>query len=340
MFAIRFEGYEAIVEYLHIEEKADIEVHGQKVEKEKRHCLFCGRNAPEVKFSKIAHAVSESIGNKSLFSHFECNQCNEAFGELFEDSLGKYLLPFKIISQIYGKKNRLIAKDKPHDEQISFGTYQIQLNKNVPVFEDISAKGLIIENPSADILTMTDEGFKLNIPRQHYIPELVYCAFLKMAYSLLPLELYTNYVKKFVEIHQLSLKDSECFNAEEKEQYIKNLPNCGVFSFASGINPYDGVNVYLLQRKNNNMNHPLLLFYIQMGNFSFAIPVLSDNEIGNFKMPNFTVNKNEQYSILDLKTEEPNFVCYFSAKKMEIQNKLQVENVLRKHNLLKSEDNI
>ena len=123
MIDIRFEGYETIVKYLHIEEKDNIEVHGQKVEKEKRICLFCGRTMPEVKFSKIAHAVSETIGNKSLFSHFECNQCNEAFGDFFEDSLGKYLLPFKIVSQIYGKKNRLIAKDMPKDKQLSFGTY-------------------------------------------------------------------------------------------------------------------------------------------------------------------------------------------------------------------------
>lgn len=295
---------------------------------------------PEVKFSKIAHAVSETIGNKSLFSHFECNQCNEAFGDFFEDSLGKYLLPFKIVSQIYGKKNRLIAKDMPKDKQLSFDTYQIQLNKNVPILEDMSVKGLIIESPSADILTMTDDGFKLNIPRQHYVPELVYCAFLKMAYSLLPLELYPAYMKKFIELHQISLKDSDCFNDEEKKQCINGIPNCGFFSFKSGINPYEGINVYLLRRKNSNTSHPLLIFYLQMVNFSFAIPVLGDNEIGDFKMPKLVIDENEQCSALDFKTEEKDFVCCFSAQKLEMQNKVQLENILREYNLLKSEDNI
>lgn len=325
---------------MNIDQKGDVETHGQRVEKEKRRCLFCGRAMPEVKFTKVAHAVSETMGNKSLFSHFECNQCNEAFGELFEDSLGKYLLPFKIVSQIYGKKNRLITKDMPRDKQLSYDTYQIQLNKNVPVLAEIPVKGLIIEKSSSGILTMTDNGFKLNIPRQHYTPELVYCAFLKMAYGLLPLELYPQYVKKFVALHQVSLKQSECFTDEEKKHYIKQLPNCGLFSFASGINPFNGVNVYLLQRKDENSNLPTLLLYIQMVNFSFAIPVLSDDEIGKFKMPKILSNENEQCAVLNFKTEEPNFECYFSAHKLEIQDRVELENLLRKNHLLKLDENV
>lgn len=331
---MKFEGYESLVQYCDIGKKGDIEVHCQRVEKDKRRCLFCGKTLPEVKFSKIAHAVSETLGNKSLFSHFECDKCNEAFGDLFEDSLGKYFLPFKIVSQIYGKKTKLIDKDMPHDKQISYDTYQIQVNKNVPVLEDMPVKGLIIENPTADILTMTEDGFRLNIPRQHYIPELVYCAFLKMAYSLLPLEIYPLYVKKIAELHQVSLKESECFSDEEKERYIKTQPNCGIFAFIPGINPYNGVNVYLWKKNCNKECLPDLIFGIEMGNFSFAIPVLSDNEVGNFKMPNIMVSKDEQCSPLDYTTEEPVFTCDFSAEKQDIPCTSQLEELLRKNNLL------
>lgn len=69
-------------------------------------------------------------------------------------------------------------------------------------------------------------------------------------------------------------------------------------------------------------------------------PVLGDNEIESFKMPKLMIDENEQCSALDFKTEEPNFVCYFSAQRLEIQNKLQLENILQEHNLLKSKDNI
>lgn len=77
-----------------------------------------------------------------------------------------------------------------------------------------------------------------------------------------------------------------------------------------------------------------------MVNFSFAIPILGDNEIGNFKMPKLVIDENEQCSVLDFKVEEKNFVCYFSAQKMEIQDKSQLQHILREHNLLKSEDNM
>ena len=40
MFNINFEGYDSIVKYLNIGEKDNIEVHGHKVEKDKRRCLF------------------------------------------------------------------------------------------------------------------------------------------------------------------------------------------------------------------------------------------------------------------------------------------------------------
>lgn len=336
IISIRFVDYESILQFLNIGENGDIEVHGQKVVKEKRYCLFCGRSAPEAQFSKIAYAVSETVGNKSLFSHFECDKCNEDFGKFFEDSLGKYLLPYKIVSQIFGNKNQLTAKDISHDEKVNYDTYRIQINKNAQILADIPTKGLIIESDSADILTITNDGFELNIPRQCYTPELVYCAFLKMAYSLLPLKLYLRYVRKIAELHQVSLKDSECFKQqEEKDQYIKQLPNCGILTFASGLNPYDGINVYLMQRKNNITDQPLLLFYIQMANFSFTIPVLSDDEVGNYTMPKFEINENEQYSALDFTTKESNFVCCFSAQKFKLPNKVQLEKILRENHLLK-----
>lgn len=95
---IKFDGYKSINSFLNIDVKSDVEVHNQRVDKTKRHCLFCGKEFPDAKFSEVAQAISETLGNKSIFTHFECNACNAAFGEFLEDSLGKYILPFKILS--------------------------------------------------------------------------------------------------------------------------------------------------------------------------------------------------------------------------------------------------
>lgn len=334
---MKFNGYEVIVQYLDIGRKGDIEVHSKKIDKSNRHCIFCCKSSPDVTFSKVAHAIPETMGNKSLFSHFECDQCNEEFGAFFEDSLGKYLFPFKLVSQIYGKKNKLISKDKIDDKEFSYGSYLIQTNKNIPVLEGMSAKGLIVENTSSNILSMTEDGFTLNIHRQHYIPERVYCAFLKMAYSLLPLELYPHYLKRYILLQQVAMKKSEIFTEEEKKQHMEEFPNCGVRGFLPGINPYNGINAYLFQKKDDISTLPSLIFYIEMGNFSFAIPVLADDEIGDFKLPKIELAANEGCSVLIFNTEEPVFECSFSALKLEISESqlMDLEKWLKQNNPLK-----
>lgn len=332
---MRFEGYETIVQYLDIEKKNDIEVHMQENNMYPRFCLFCLQDESKVKFTKIAHAVSETIGNKALFSDYECNDCNARFGEILEDSLGKYLLPYKIVSQIYGKKNHLIAKDKPKDKNISYGSYQIQVNKNVEVLPNLLVKGLIIERTDVNILTMTEDGFKLHIPRQHYDSRLVYCAFLKMAYSILPLKLYRYYIKKFIFLQKILLKKSKVFNDEEKEKYKNDLPNCGIFSEKPGINPYNGVNVYLFKNIKKMEQYPELIFCLEMKNFSFAIPVLADKEEGTFSMPPIKLEDRENCKTVDYNIEEPFFEYNFKANKIPLENNAQLENILREHNLLK-----
>lgn len=58
-------------------------------DKDGRKCRFCGRAKPEVSFRKEAHALPESIGNESLFTYYECDTCNQAFGEGCENDFGK-----------------------------------------------------------------------------------------------------------------------------------------------------------------------------------------------------------------------------------------------------------
>lgn len=99
---MKFDGYKVLVSFENIDEELKRKVHGKNIPKAQRKCIFCGSNT--AKFKKIAHAVSETVGNKSLVSHFECDECNEEFGKKLEDNLGKYMLPYKIVTQIFGKK--------------------------------------------------------------------------------------------------------------------------------------------------------------------------------------------------------------------------------------------
>lgn len=53
--------------------------------KKERKCLFCGLSYPEVRFNKVAHVIPELIGNKTLLSDFECDNCNEIFSRYEND---------------------------------------------------------------------------------------------------------------------------------------------------------------------------------------------------------------------------------------------------------------
>lgn len=226
---IKFDGYTRLVAFKNIDNQSIIEVHGQNIPKKNRSCMFCGNE--NAKFTKVAHAVSETIGNKSLISHFECDECNQQFGKMFEDDLGKYMLPYKIITKTFGKSNQLSSKDMPKEDGISYRTYRIQMNKNKPVMENNKVKALIIEKKNTGIIKLDKNKIDISIPRQHYFPPSIYCSFLKMAYSIMPLDLYPQYVNHIAVLQQLSSENSIYKSIEEKREIMSSMENCGLFCF-------------------------------------------------------------------------------------------------------------
>lgn len=94
---------------------------GEK-DKNLRVCRFCGRSAPEVSFKTIAHAISESLGNKKIILNEECDACNAGFGSAsgIERSLNVYLKPYITFFGVKGKKK--IPKLKGEDFDLAFLT--------------------------------------------------------------------------------------------------------------------------------------------------------------------------------------------------------------------------
>jgi len=73
---------------------------------DRRQCRFCGRDTVQANFKNDAHAVSNLLGNKSLFSLNECDDCNNSLGQKYDDQLGKWSNLARAITQIPGKKNK------------------------------------------------------------------------------------------------------------------------------------------------------------------------------------------------------------------------------------------
>ena len=103
------------------------------------------------------------------------------------------------------------------------------------------------------------------------------------------------------------------------------LPNVGIELFLPGINPLNGINIRLLKRK-NKMDHkyPNIIFLIEMVNYVFMIPFVSDNEVGNMKLT-FKFENGIAVRKLDFCVEERNFQGVLSGDKLEIPKELYPE---------------
>jgi len=64
-----------------------------------RWCRFCERFAPEVTFKKEAHVLPSALGNRSLFSLEECDECNWR-GSKLETDLAGFLSLARVTSMV------------------------------------------------------------------------------------------------------------------------------------------------------------------------------------------------------------------------------------------------
>lgn len=167
--------------------------------KNKRSCRFCGKSYPEVTFKKIAHIVPELLGNKSLVSDYECDNCNWKFGQ-FENDLANYFGPFRTFAHIEGKKG--LPKFKSADKAI-----KIELAKDF-IF-DVRYKNLQ-KNIEYEI---EDKILKIKCKSNPYIPLNVYKSLLKSALSFVD-ESDLKYLSKtfeFLNDEQFKVSNNENF---------------------------------------------------------------------------------------------------------------------------------
>lgn len=98
-------------------------------DKLKRVCRYCHKSIPETSFKEIAHTISEALGNKSIITNDECDNCNHRFGDTLEqDFLSIFDLP-RLLFNIRGKNgeahkfigdNYILEKDSAGKLSISY----------------------------------------------------------------------------------------------------------------------------------------------------------------------------------------------------------------------------
>lgn len=217
-----------------------------------RICRYCHRSEPDVAFKKVAHTISEGLGNKFAITYNECDECNGHFGKTCEPTLIAYLDVMRPFFHVKGKDGEI--------NEIA--------GKNFKIINDAAdGKTLkidVMQTPDTpNPLIEKDGKFSLNLNHsQKIIPQNIYKALVKFSYGIIP----NKYLDKFG------------FTADWllAKETIDKLPLVMV-SDNNKFVKHPKVVTYI--RKNGRKDLPFAIgeFWVMNSIFVFVIPVDKDN---------------------------------------------------------------
>ena len=215
-------------------------------------CRFCGQGCPGVTFKKKAHAIPESLGNKSLYTTYECDACNQMFGQGIENDFGNWSKPMRNFAGTRGKRSvPTIKMESAGGSQGRFEPMEIAIQQNpvdpIPIFKfDEKAKTL-----------------NLWPRRDPYTPVAVLKTFVKIGLSVLPEE----------EIHNFRAMLSWLRNCNHQGQPEGGCPV--LRTFVPGPHPFR-LSLCLLRRKEDEFLAPYVTFILYHEYEVFQVFLQSD----------------------------------------------------------------
>lgn len=209
-------------------------------------CRFCGLSEPKVKFREVAHAIPQCIGNRSLTTDYECDECNALFGAGIETDFGYWSKAQRTMSGIGGKKG-VPAHKGPN------GRWRLEhRDGGFQVTQDHDPIAVVNEDARQITLTLGVDT---------YTPIAVLKAFTKMALSLLPEAELPNF--------QAAL--SWIRNSDHSVGLVNDFPV--LYTFVPGTAPFTGIAAMLLRRLSDDLPVPYLTFILTYGNEVFQTVV-------------------------------------------------------------------
>lgn len=224
-------------------------VPGKKVmlgDRSNRACRFCNETPPEAKFRLDAHAIPEALGNKSLFTAYECDSCNQEFGNSIENDFGNWSKPMRTLAQIRGKSGvPTIKKGSSGGWRVEYGPsgFEIKQYEDDPIVE----------------LNEVEKKLTFRLKRDPHTPVAVLKAFVKMGLSLLPESEMRNFVAALSWIR----------NPDHQIGLVSESPI--LYAFVPGPRPFTNISIYVFRRKPNAVPTPYATFVLAYGNEVFQI---------------------------------------------------------------------
>lgn len=193
-------------------------------DKSNRICRFCNQSSPNATFRKDAHVVPQLLGNKTLMSFYECDDCNDEFGSGIENDLGNWTKPMRTLARIRGQNG--IPKHKREGED----GWRVEFHDRVL---KISGK----EDSFPFSVEEANNKIVFRLPRDPYTPIAVLKAFLRIGITLMPNEEVPN----FIELLQW---------VKNKDHSVRFLKSCTIVrTFHPGPLPNDQLCAILFRRK-------------------------------------------------------------------------------------------
>ncbi len=217
-------------------------------DKKEKICRFCKRDSSKTKFNNDCHAISELIGNKSIFLDNECVDCNKFFGRRLEDEFAKYLGPVRTISQTIGKEG------VPSYKKMN-GTFRMDVTDKETVIQDV------IDSGNTDIF---EDHMEFHLVKDTYIPIAAFKALVFMALSIMPENEFKVFESTIDWLREESHNDSK-YNMDDYASRV-------IERFVPGPKPLP-IQVWIARRKPNIYDAPYCQFVLEFDNFSFQIMV-------------------------------------------------------------------
>jgi hypothetical protein len=151
-------------------------------DKSKRKCKYCGKTITEgATFKEEAHALPESLGNKTIISADECDHCNDIFSKTIDLDIFEYLKLFRVL---YGKKGKN-------------GVPKLKFKNGTEIFHN-GTNAVIIQRINGTVTDtgFSNENFKIPLEFSKDINLMnIYRALVKYVIAVIPNEEMPNFIK-------------------------------------------------------------------------------------------------------------------------------------------------
>ena len=212
-----------------------------------RRCRFCGIDEPKTTFRLNAHAIPELLGNKSIFSNYECDTCNQLFGRGIENDLGNWTKPSRTFARMRGKSGvpSLKKGGSGRGWRIDYGT-----------------TGFHFKDYESDPHFVVDEErrqLRFVLTRDVFTPTAVLKAFVKIGLTLLPPEELVNFQEALSWIR----------DPDHTKRFVTEFPM--VHTFQPGPMPNELVVAMIMRRKPSVEELPYAFLILGFGNDVYQV---------------------------------------------------------------------